>query len=102
MLRVRQSTDLESLLDRAARLRLRDWRRRDPNYRNRIATRLASRPAGVSLAEYLRFLILHRQFGGSGIPGLSHAVRLSRQMVRSARHVIRISQTSWKPKQEKP
>ena len=66
---------------RALRAR-REW---DPEYERAWEACVALRPRGMKVAEYLRFLLLHRQFEGVGTPGLPTAVRAARWITQVKR-----------------
>lgn len=89
MLRIRTSSELEAIIDRATRIRLREWRQKDPHYRQRLAEALKMRPAHMTWAEFFRFRVLDRQFAGGGWFGMPHAVRVTRHVVRGAKRFVR-------------
>ncbi len=82
ILRIKSSPTLEREIGREVREKLRKRRRESPEYATLWRRVLERRPPGMALADYLRFRVLHRQFGGKHTPFLPSAVRVARYVVR--------------------
>ena len=82
ILRIKIDPAMEMKARKAVRARLRARREALPKYRSLWKEVIKKRALSMSLADFLRFWVLHRQFSGQSMPFLPSAVRIARAIVR--------------------
>jgi hypothetical protein len=82
VIRIKGDAALEKEVAREVRKRLRARREEAPDYGELWRQVLQRRPLAMVRAEYVRFRVLHRQFGGRLTPLLPQAVSLARFVIK--------------------